>query len=163
MKRTASPVKLRAPLRARYKLATDAIITFHTGASEDFLLKEFKNGELRNRLLKSAADFYGKLGALLGKDTDVASRRALAQPKIRAGRLDGQGRPQRGRPGGGRPWRAREGAGGRAGAGVVAKVDVGRSLIAVAGALLKRPARRTRRWRPAAGRSRCWPVARRES
>ena len=28
--------------------------------------------------MKSAADFYGKLGALLGKETDLASRRALA-------------------------------------------------------------------------------------
>ena len=35
---------------------------------------------LRDRLLKSASDFYGKLGALLGKESDLASRRALARP-----------------------------------------------------------------------------------
>ena len=47
--------------------------------SEDFLLKEEGFKDLRNRLLKSAQDFYGKLGTLLGKETDPASRRALAQ------------------------------------------------------------------------------------
>ena len=66
-------------VQARYDLAVEAIKTFHTGVSEDFLLKEDQFKELRDRLLKSAADFYGKLGALLGKETDVASRRALAQ------------------------------------------------------------------------------------
>ncbi len=68
----------RAAVQARYDLAVDAIKTFHTGVSEDFLLKEEKFKELRDRLLKSASDFYGKLSALLGKDNDLASRRALA-------------------------------------------------------------------------------------
>ena len=77
--------KANADLRAantrveqRYGLAVDAIKTFHTGVSEDFLLKQDQFKELRDRLLNSAADFYGKLGALLGKETDVPSRRALA-------------------------------------------------------------------------------------
>src|SRR5262249_33608429 len=69
----------QAQVEARYELATDAIKTFHTGVSEDFLLKEEKFKDLRNRLLNSASDFYGKLGALLGKETDLESRRALAQ------------------------------------------------------------------------------------
>ena len=47
--------------------------------SEDFLLKEEKFKDLRDRLLKSAADFYGRLGSLLDKDTDIASRQALAR------------------------------------------------------------------------------------
>ena len=68
----------RAAVQARYDLAVDAIKTFHTGVSEDFLLKQDQFKELRDRLLKSASDFYGKLGALLGKETDFASRRALA-------------------------------------------------------------------------------------
>ena len=68
----------RAAVQARYELAVEAIKTFHTGVSEDFLLKEEKFKELRDRLLKSASDFYGKLSALLGKETDLASRRALA-------------------------------------------------------------------------------------
>ena len=65
-------------MQARYDLAVEAIKTFHTGVSEDFLLKEEQFKALRDRLLKSASDFYGKLGALLGKETDLASRRALA-------------------------------------------------------------------------------------
>ena len=65
----------RSAVQARYNLAVDAIKTFHTGVSEDFLLKEEKFKELRDRLLKSASDFYGKLSALLGNDSDLASRR----------------------------------------------------------------------------------------
>jgi serine/threonine-protein kinase len=69
----------RAAVQARYDLAVEAIKTFHTGVSEDFLLNEETFKELRDRLLGSAAGFYGKLGALLGKESDVASRRALHQ------------------------------------------------------------------------------------
>jgi eukaryotic-like serine/threonine-protein kinase len=65
-------------VQARYNLAVDAIKTFHTGVSEDFLLKQNQFKELRDRLLKSAADFYDKLSALLGNEADDASRRALA-------------------------------------------------------------------------------------
>src|SRR5262249_26380055 len=45
-----------AKVQARYGLAVDAIKTFYTGVSEDFLIKEEKFKDLRNRLLKSAAD-----------------------------------------------------------------------------------------------------------
>jgi serine/threonine protein kinase/tetratricopeptide (TPR) repeat protein len=83
----AQLTKSRAAVQARYDLATDAIKTFHTGVSEDFLLKEEKFKDLRNRLLKSASDFYGKLGALLGKETDLASRRALAQANFELAEL----------------------------------------------------------------------------
>jgi len=69
----------RAAVQARYELAVDAIRTFHTGVSEDFLLKQEQFKDLRDRLLKSAADFYSKLGARFGRETDVASRRALVQ------------------------------------------------------------------------------------
>src|SRR5262249_61123422 len=65
----------------------EAIQTFHTGISEDFLLKEEKFKELRDRLLKSAADFYGKLSALLGKETEFAARRALHQANFELGEL----------------------------------------------------------------------------
>jgi len=69
--------RARVAVQARYDLAVKAIETFHVGVSEDFLLKQDQLKELRERLLKSAAEFYGKLGALLGKETDLASRRAL--------------------------------------------------------------------------------------
>ena len=74
----ADLARSRADVQARYDLAIDAIRMFHTGVSEDFLLKQEPFKDLRNRLLRSAAGFYGKLGALLGKGTDLASRRALA-------------------------------------------------------------------------------------
>jgi eukaryotic-like serine/threonine-protein kinase len=69
--------KSRAAVQARYELAMDAIKTFHTGVSEDFLIKEEKFKSLRNRLLNSASEFYRKLAAHLDKETDVAARRAL--------------------------------------------------------------------------------------
>jgi tetratricopeptide (TPR) repeat protein len=63
----------------RYNLATDAIKTFHTGVSRDFLLRQDQFRELRDRLLRSAQDFYSELSASLGEEADPASRRALAQ------------------------------------------------------------------------------------
>src|SRR4029077_20323884 len=44
----------------RYDLAMAAIKTFHTGVSEDFLLKQAQFKALRDRLLTAAADFYGQ-------------------------------------------------------------------------------------------------------
>src|SRR5262249_29616277 len=79
----------RTAVQARYELATDAIKTFHTGVSEDFLLKEEKFKDLRNRLLTSASDFYVKLGAILDKETDLGSRRALAQANFEVAALTG--------------------------------------------------------------------------
>ena len=82
----------KAAVQARYDLAVEAIKTFHTGVSEDFLLKQDQFKELRDRLLKSAQDFYGKLSALLGQ----GDRRRLAAGaggvELRAGRADRQGR-----------------------------------------------------------------------
>ena len=63
----------------RFELAKDAIKSFHTGVSEDFLLKEPRFESLRNRLLRSASEFYGRLGSMLKDKTDLSSRRALAQ------------------------------------------------------------------------------------
>ncbi len=128
--------KSRAAVEARYKLATEAIKTFHTGVSEDFLLKEEKFKDLRNRLLKSASDFYGKLGALLGKETDIASRRALAQSNFELADLTGKvGRNEDALAAHRAVLAAHEALAAEPGAGVVAKVNVGRSLMAVAGLL----------------------------
>ncbi len=78
-KTNAELTRLQAAVQARYDLAVEAVKTFHTGVSEDFLLKQEQFTEVRDRLLKSASDYYGKLGALLGKESDLASRRALWQ------------------------------------------------------------------------------------
>ena len=85
----------RPRVQARYDLAVEAIKTFHTGVSEDFLLKQEQFKDVRDRLLKSASDFYGKLGALLGKESDLASRRALWQANYEVAELTGKvGRPE---------------------------------------------------------------------
>ena len=120
----------------RYDLAVDAIKTFHTGVSEDFLLKQDQFKDLRDRLLKSAADFYGKLGALLGQETDLASRRALAQSNFELADLtDKVGRKEDALAAHRAVLAAREALAAEPGADAEAKADVGRSLTAVAGLL----------------------------
>ncbi len=119
-------------VEARYNLAVDAIKTFHTGVSEDFLLKEEKFKELRNRLLKSASDFYGKLGALLGKETDLASRRALAQANFELAELtDKVGRPEDALAAHRQVLAAREALAAGSRADPEIKAEVARSLTAV--------------------------------
>ena len=123
--------KSHAAVRRGASTATDAIKTFHTGVSEDFLLKEEKFKDLRNRLLNSASDFYGKLGALLGKETDRDSRRAaLAQANFELSDLtDKVGRARRMHwLLTGRSLAARLALAAEPGADVETKVDVGRSL-----------------------------------
>ncbi|MGO9471251.1 MAG: protein kinase domain-containing protein [Isosphaeraceae bacterium] len=65
--------------RERFALALTAIKTFHTGVSEDVLLKEKAFEGLRKKLLHGAADFYGKLEALLRNQADRSSRSALSE------------------------------------------------------------------------------------
>ena len=63
----------------RFRLAMDAIKLFHGEVSEDLLLKEKKFEGLRRKLLRGAADFYGKLEGLLEGQADPKSRAALAK------------------------------------------------------------------------------------
>ena len=57
----------------------DAIKLFHGEVSEDLLLKEKQFEGLRTKLLNGAADFYGRLEALLKGQTDRESRAALGK------------------------------------------------------------------------------------
>ena len=133
---TRELARSRAAVQARYDLAVEAIKTFHTGVSEDFLLKQDQFKELRDRLLKSAADFYGKLGALLGRETDSASRRALAAANFELAELTGKvGRTEDALAAHRAVLAAREALAAEPGAGDAAEADVGRSLTAVAGLL----------------------------
>jgi serine/threonine protein kinase/tetratricopeptide (TPR) repeat protein len=125
-----------ARVEARYKLAVEAIRTFHTGVSSDFLFKEAKFKELRNRLLTSASDFYGKLGALLDKETDRASRLALAQSNYELAELTGMvGRNEDALAAHRAVLAAREALAAEPGTDAAAKFDVGRSLTAIANLL----------------------------
>jgi tetratricopeptide (TPR) repeat protein len=65
-------------VQARFDMAVKAIETFHTGVSEDALLKNPQFKELRKKLLKEAAGFYADLEKLLAGQTDAKSRKALA-------------------------------------------------------------------------------------
>ena len=66
-------------MEQRFELAQKAIETFHTGVTEDELLKNDQLRELRNRLLRSAAGFYRQLEGLLKEQVDEKSRRALGE------------------------------------------------------------------------------------
>jgi tetratricopeptide (TPR) repeat protein len=65
----------------------EAIKTFHTGVSEDVLLKQEQFQELQKRLLGGAAEFYGRLEKLLQGQADVRSRRALGNAYHELGEL----------------------------------------------------------------------------
>jgi serine/threonine-protein kinase len=73
--------------RQRFDLVMDAIRTFYTGVSEDLLLKERPFAGLRTRLLRGAADFYGRLESLLQGQTDPTSLAALGRAYDELGRL----------------------------------------------------------------------------
>jgi serine/threonine-protein kinase len=126
----------KAAVQARYDIALEAIKTFHTGVSEDFLLTEAKFKELRDRLLKSASDFYGKLGALLDRETDLASRQALAKSSFELAVLtDKVGRKEDALAAHRAVLEMREALAAQPGADIGGKIDVGRSLTEVASLL----------------------------
>ena len=120
-------------MQDRFELAFDAIKTFHKGVSEDFLLKEDQFQDLRDRLLKSAADFYSKLGDRLGNETDVASRKALTDANFELADLTFKvGRSEDALAAHLAVLARREALAADPAAGPEAKADVGRSLMAVA-------------------------------
>jgi serine/threonine-protein kinase len=65
--------------QARFDLAMEAIKSYHTGVSEDFLLKEPQFLGLRTKLLHGAREFFGKLETLLKGHTDRRSQQAMSQ------------------------------------------------------------------------------------
>ena len=77
----------QAKVQARFDMAVRAIETFHTGVSEDALLKNDQLKELRTKLLQKAAGFYADLETLLAGQTDARSRKALAAGYFQLGEL----------------------------------------------------------------------------
>jgi serine/threonine-protein kinase len=77
----------RARAQARFDLAKKAIEAYYTGASEDVLLKQPELEDLRNRLLRTALDFYRELGSDLDADReaglDSKARGDLARASFR--------------------------------------------------------------------------------
>jgi eukaryotic-like serine/threonine-protein kinase len=76
--------------RARFELAMEAIKTYHTGVSEDVLLKQKEFTELRTKLLREAQTFYGRLERLLENQSDRPSRAALGKAFHELGHLTEQ-------------------------------------------------------------------------
>ena len=160
-KANADLVAANERVEQRYGLAMDAIKTFHTGVSEDFLLKEPRFKALRDRLLKSASDFYGKLGALLGGESDFASRRALsralfevAELTLKVGRQGDALAVHR------RALASREALAADPAADPEVKADVGISLVALGLLLCVRRGRRNRPWPPTGRPKPSWPTCR---
>jgi serine/threonine-protein kinase len=150
----------KAAVQARYDLAVAAIQAFHTGVSEDFLLKQDQFKELRDRLLRSTQDFYDKLWALLGRETDPTARRALLASNFELAELTGKvGRNADALAAHRAVLAAREALAAEPGADATAKVDVGRSLVAVA-RLLESTGKTDEALEPTAGRNRCWRARR---
>jgi serine/threonine-protein kinase len=126
----------KARVQQRFDLAMQAIQTFHTGVSEDFLLKEEQFKSLRDRLLKSAGDFYGKLGALLKDATDRPSRRALSRAKFELAELTAKvGRKEDALAAHRQVLAAREALAAEPGFDPEMKIEVGRSLTEIASLL----------------------------
>ena len=73
--------------RERFELAMEAIKMFHGEISKDLLLKQAEFQTLRGKLLRGAADFYGKLQRLLKDRQDEASREALGRAYEELGEL----------------------------------------------------------------------------
>jgi eukaryotic-like serine/threonine-protein kinase len=125
-----------AAVAARYDLAVEAIRTFHTGVSEEFLLKQDQFKNVRDRLLKAASDFYGKLGRLLDNEPDLGSRRALSNANYEVAELTGKvGNPDDALEAHRQVLVARRNLAARAPNDPALNVDVARSLTAVASGL----------------------------
>ena len=102
--------------RARFDLALEAIKTFHSGVSEELVLKEKQFDGLRTKLLRGATDFYRRLEDLLAGEPDRRSARCWAGLS-RHRRADGQDRLAGRGPDGTAAWAgAPNGPGGRRGA-----------------------------------------------
>src|SRR5262249_61816334 len=99
----------------------------------NLLLTKAQFKALRDPPLKSANDSYGKLGALLGKETDLASRRALLQANFEVANLTGTvGRKEDALAAHRAVLAAREVLAREPEANAEATVDVGGSLTSVA-------------------------------
>jgi tetratricopeptide (TPR) repeat protein/tRNA A-37 threonylcarbamoyl transferase component Bud32 len=72
---------------ARFDVAMEAIKLFHGEVGDDLVLKAREFKALRDRLLRGAADFYGKLENLLKNQPDRASRQALGRAYHELGEL----------------------------------------------------------------------------
>jgi serine/threonine-protein kinase len=127
---------------ARFNLALEAIRRYHTGVSEDFLLRQDQFKDLRDRLFRDAVAFYRRLEGLLADQADVRSRRALARAYEEVGELTAQIGSVPGALAAHRQaLEVRRALAREAAPDPAPRADVGRSLIAI-GVLLEKMAQR---------------------
>ena len=124
-------------MQARYDLAVEAIKTFHTGVSEDFLLKQDQFKELRDRLLEIGQRLLRQAGCAAGQRRPTLIHAGRWVTPITSWRTlsawwDGQKKPWR-PTGGVLTYREAMAAGPGASAG--ARFDVCLSIMGVANAL----------------------------
>ncbi|WP_165225646.1 serine/threonine-protein kinase [Aquisphaera insulae] len=86
----AREVSARQQAERRFDLARQAIEAFHTGASEDVLLKEPQLEALRKKLLGSSLEFYKKLQAVLETEAGESHRDELATAYEQVAKITGQ-------------------------------------------------------------------------
>ncbi len=119
-------------IQARFNLALEAIKTFHTGVSEDVLLKNDNLKPVRDRLLKDAAEFYQRLRDKLSGQADRSSQRALAQAYTEMAMLAGKiGATEQAIAGLRQAHAVRRGLAEVTDADGDAKAEVGRTLLAL--------------------------------
>jgi tetratricopeptide (TPR) repeat protein len=115
--------------RQRFSLAVDAIGLLTGNIGQDLLLQQKEFDGLRTRLLKGAADFYGKLESQLRDRNDPASRAALARAYFELGELtDNIGSKDDALAIHRKALAIRRDLSGTAGADMETRLDVGRSL-----------------------------------
>ena len=73
--------------KERFDLAMDAIKLFHGEVGDDLVLKADQFKPLRDKLLRGAADFYGKLDDLLKGQSDRGARNAMGNAYFELGAL----------------------------------------------------------------------------
>jgi eukaryotic-like serine/threonine-protein kinase len=73
--------------KQRFDLAMEAIKLFHGEVGDDLVLKADQFKPLRDKLLRGALDFYGKLEQLLKGQPDPASRGAIGNAYFELGEL----------------------------------------------------------------------------
>jgi len=73
--------------KQRFDLAMEAIKLFHGEVGDDLVLQADQFKPLRDKLLRGAADFYGKLEGLLKGQPDRASRGAMGNAYFELGEL----------------------------------------------------------------------------
>jgi serine/threonine-protein kinase len=139
----------QAKVEERFQMAQRAIALFHTGVSEDMLLKNPQFEELRTKLLKEAAGFYADLEKLLAGQTDAKSRKTLADGYFRLAELTAKiGDKKEALAVHRQGLAVRRELAASPGADVETRLDVARSLGAVGGSLKETgdPAGAMRAW-----------------